>query len=232
MSGNRRSASDARATVAAMTSTTLPVDPHPLDETAVVPEHRAASAEPADAAEAVQPASGAANVVAHADTDADAVLVRRLDSPIGRIEVVGDGEAITSLAVEHDGALPHDAIPESDGDGVLDAAVHQLREYFAGERTGFDLPVRASGTEFQRAVWDRLTALGFGEVTSYGRIGAEIGRPTAGRAIGGAIGANPVPIIVGCHRVLASDARITGYSAGSGIATKTWLLDHEGIAHR
>ncbi|CAN5363210.1 methylated-DNA--[protein]-cysteine S-methyltransferase [soil metagenome] len=157
--------------------------------------------------------------------------VVRIDSPIGRIEVTSDGEAVTSLSIERDGALPLEAVPER-ATPVLDRAVEQLREYFAGTRTEFDLPVALTGTEFQRAVWNELASLPFGGVASYGEIGHATGRATAGRAVGGAVGANPIPIIVPCHRVLASDGRITGYSGGNGIPTKVWLLDHEGIAHR
>jgi methylated-DNA-[protein]-cysteine S-methyltransferase len=155
----------------------------------------------------------------------------RIDSPIGRIEVTSDGDAITSLAIERAGALPLDSVPER-STPVLDRAVEQLREYFAGTRTEFDLPVSLVGTEFQRAVWNELAELPFGGVVSYGEIGGATGRATAGRAVGGAVGANPIPIIVPCHRVLASDGRITGYSGGNGIPTKVWLLDHEGIAHK
>lgn len=157
--------------------------------------------------------------------------LRRLDSPIGRIELTGDGTAVTSLVIERDGRLPRDGEPES-SDAVLDRAAAQLTEYFAGQRTSFDVPVSLRGTEFQRAVWHELSHLEFGQVASYGELGLATGRPTAGRAVGGAVGANPVPIIVPCHRVLASNARITGYSGGNGIPTKIWLLDHEGIEHR
>ena len=155
----------------------------------------------------------------------------RIDSPLGRIEVTSDGEAITSLSIERAGALPLDELPER-AHPLLDRAVEQLREYFAGTRTDFDLPVSLVGTEFQKAVWNELTELPFGGVVSYGELGTATGRATAGRAVGGAVGANPIPIIVPCHRVLASDGRITGYSGGNGIPTKVWLLDHEGIAHR
>lgn len=158
-------------------------------------------------------------------------FMTRIDSPIGRIEVTSDGESVTSLSIERDGILPLDGIPER-SNPVLDRAVVQLREYFAGTRTDFDLPVSLVGTEFQKAVWSELTTLPFGGVVSYGDIGQATGRATAGRAVGGAVGANPIPIIVPCHRVLASDGRITGYSGGNGIPTKVWLLDHEGIAHR
>ncbi len=157
--------------------------------------------------------------------------LRRLDTPIGRIEVVGDGAAIISLAIERNGTLPHDDYDER-RDSVTDRAVAQLEEYFAGARHDFDVPVSLAGTAFQLAVWEQLVDLEWGEVISYGELGHATGRQTAGRAVGGAVGANPVPIIVPCHRVLGTDRRITGYSGGEGIPTKSWLLDHEGIAHK
>jgi len=156
--------------------------------------------------------------------------LRRIQSPIGRIEIIGNGEAIVSLAIERDGALPWDGVPEQ-GDAVLDRAVEQLEEYFDGHRRDFDLPLSLAGTAFQLAVWEQIAALDFGEVVSYGELGLGTGRATAGRAVGGAVGANPIPIIIPCHRVLGSDGRITGYSGGDGIPTKSWLLQHEGIAH-
>lgn len=158
-------------------------------------------------------------------------FLRRMDSPIGRILLVGDGTAVTSLVIERHGALPLDGTPDR-GDDVLDIAAAQLTEYFEGGRRSFDVPVVTRGTDFQRAVWQHLSTLPFGAVSSYGEIGRTTGRPTAGRAVGGAVGANPVPILVPCHRVLASNRRITGYSGGNGIPTKAWLLDHEGIEHR
>ncbi|KZX22234.1 methylated-DNA--[protein]-cysteine S-methyltransferase [Rathayibacter tanaceti] len=157
--------------------------------------------------------------------------VRRTTSPLGRIEVGSDGESIVSLAIERGGRLPHEHLPDSDL-SVLHRAVEQLREYFAGDRRSFDLPVALRGTPFQLEIWQQLQGIGFGEITSYGALGTATGRLRSGRPIGGAVGANPVPIIVGCHRVLASDGRITGFSAGEGIETKAWLLEHEGIAHR
>ena len=159
------------------------------------------------------------------------LFLRRMDSPIGRILLTGDGTAVTSLVIERNGVLPLDSAAEH-GDDVLETAVAQLTEYFSGRRQSFDVPVVARGTEFQRAVWQYLNTLKFGAVASYGEIGRTTGRPTAGRAVGGAVGANPVPILVPCHRVLASNRRITGYSGGNGIPTKVWLLDHEGIEHR
>ncbi len=154
--------------------------------------------------------------------------LRRVESPIGRLELTSDGKAITSLTIEREGRLPHDAFPES-SNRVLDRAARQLDEYFAGRRRSFSLPLAARGTPFQHAIWDQLSALEWGEVTTYGELGLGTGRATAGRAVGGAIGANPIPIIVPCHRVLGSDGRVTGYSGGNGIPTKLWLLEHEGV---
>lgn len=154
----------------------------------------------------------------------------RVPSPIGRLEVESDGEHVTGLSIERGGTLPWDDESER-STPVLEAAAAQLREYFAGERIDFDLLVKLAGTPFQTAVWAELGQLGFGEVISYGELGIATGRPTAGRAVGGAVGANPIPIIVPCHRVLAGNRRITGYSGGEGIPTKVWLLDHEGIEH-
>lgn len=157
--------------------------------------------------------------------------VRRIDSPIGRLEIASDGSAITSLTIERAGHLPWEQIPEK-STRVIDTAAEQLGEYFAGKRSNFDLPVSLPGTAFQQAVWAELVEIPYGGVVSYGALGLATGRTTAGRAVGGAVGANPIPIIVPCHRVLASDGRITGYSGGNGIPTKVWLLEHEGIAHR
>jgi methylated-DNA-[protein]-cysteine S-methyltransferase len=175
--------------------------------------------------------SGAASTFGRMSTPPAPAALRRMPSPIGRIEVVGDGSAIVGLAIERDGMLPHDEHPEAP-DPVVDTAIAQLEQYFAGERHDFDVPVSLAGTEFQRSVWRQIADLGFGETASYGDLGRGTGRATAGRAVGGAVGANPVPILVPCHRVLGSDGMITGYSGGEGIPTKSWLLQHEGIAHR
>lgn len=152
----------------------------------------------------------------------------RLPSPIGRIELTATGGAVTSLHIESDGTLPHDGFLD-DPDEVLLNAAAQLGEYFAGTRREFRLPLAPAGTPFRLSVWNRLAEVGWGEQITYGELGAAIGNPAAGRAIGSAVGANPLPLLIGCHRVLGSAGRMTGYSAGSGIATKLWLLEHEGI---
>jgi len=153
----------------------------------------------------------------------------RLQSPLGDIELTGDGDEVWTLSIVRNGHLPLEALPESPNP-LLQRTAEQLTEYFAGTRVAFDVPVRLTrGTEFQRSVWDALATIPFGSCLSYGEVGRSIGKSGAGRAIGGAVGANPTPILVGCHRVLASNGRITGFSAGEGIPTKQWLLRHESI---
>jgi methylated-DNA-[protein]-cysteine S-methyltransferase len=154
--------------------------------------------------------------------------LKRVDSPVGRIEITSDGIAITSLSIERAGALPYDDLDENSSP-LLDLAAQQLDEYFSGTRRSFELPVAPHGTPFQESIWNQLADIQWGEVRSYGELGILTGRASAGRAVGGAVGANPIPIIIPCHRVLARNNRITGYSGGNGIPTKVWLLEHEGI---
>ena len=155
----------------------------------------------------------------------------RVQSPLGGLELTGDDDEVFSLAIIRNGHLPFEGLPEAPNP-LLRRAAEQLTEYFAGDRVVFDVPVRLSrGTEFQQSVWRGLAAIPFGDHLSYGELGRSIGKSGAGRAIGGAVGANPAPILVGCHRVLASNGRITGFSAGEGIPTKQWLLRHERIEY-
>ena len=155
----------------------------------------------------------------------------RMKSPIGKIEITALGGKIVGLDIEKKGRLANADAKEKTAP-VLEKAVKQLGEYFAGKRKKFDVPVQLAGTVFQSSVWKALQDIPYGEVRSYGDVGMTTGRSSAGRAVGGAVGSNPIPIIVPCHRVLGSDGKITGYSGGKGIPTKVWLLDHEGIAHR
>jgi methylated-DNA-[protein]-cysteine S-methyltransferase len=104
----------------------------------------------------------------------------------------------------------------------------QLAEYFAGERREFDLVLAPAGTPFERSVWDELRKIPFGETRSYGEIAQALGRPGAARAVGRANGANPIPIVVPCHRVIGSDGSLTGF--GGGLDAKSRLLELEGLA--
>lgn len=109
---------------------------------------------------------------------------------------------------------------------IADAGT-QLREYFAGERREFDLPLKPAGTEFQQAVWQALQNIPYGQTASYGEVARAVGRPKAVRAVGGANHKNPIVVIIPCHRVIGADGSLTGY--GSGLPVKQKLLRLEGI---
>jgi methylated-DNA-[protein]-cysteine S-methyltransferase len=112
--------------------------------------------------------------------------------------------------------------------GRASKAHRAVQAYFAGELSALEaLDVHTGGTQFQREVWVALRAIPVGETTSYGRLAATIGRPRAVRAVGLANGANPIALVVPCHRVIGADATLTGY--GGGIERKRWLLEHEGV---
>lgn len=110
----------------------------------------------------------------------------------------------------------------------LQEAARQLDEYFAGQRTVFDVALDMTGTAFQRSVWDELTAIPFGASVSYAQHAQRLGNPKALRAVGSAIGKNPVSIIVPCHRVIGSSGAVTGYAGG--VQRKRFLLALEGVA--
>lgn len=151
-----------------------------------------------------------------------------LASPLGLITLDATDTALTSVTIA-DSGTPDQQSPEHP---VLARAAAQLDEYFLGTRREFDLALDLAGTAFQRAVWAALSVIPYGTSMSYGELGHAAGVGFAPRAVGGAVGANPVPIIIPCHRVLAADRRITGYSGGAGIATKQQLLELEGISYR
>ncbi|MDE5688978.1 MAG: methylated-DNA--[protein]-cysteine S-methyltransferase [Paramuribaculum sp.] len=109
--------------------------------------------------------------------------------------------------------------------GLLEQAKIQVEEYFAGERNAFTLPLTPAGTPFQKQIWTALSQTGYGETLSYAQIASRIGRPEAVRAVANAIGANPISILIPCHRVIGSDGSLTGYAGG--IAAKQFLLDLE-----
>jgi methylated-DNA-[protein]-cysteine S-methyltransferase len=146
-----------------------------------------------------------------------------MPSPVGELLLTAAGGELTSLTmpVEVD-ELP---VGSTRDDVAFAAARQQLEEYFAGERRVFDLPLAQRGTLFQQLVWRELRRVGYGETTTYAALASRIGRPTAIRATGAANGANPVSIIVPCHRVIGSNGSLTGY--GGGLEAKRLLLELE-----
>jgi methylated-DNA-[protein]-cysteine S-methyltransferase len=151
-----------------------------------------------------------------------------VDSPVGRLLLTGDDRALTGLYMLDAGA--RSASVRSDWarrEGGFPTAAAQLAEYFAGERTSFDLPLAPHGTPFQLAVWAELIRIPFGKTMSYGDVALALGKSlVASRAVGLANGRNPISIIVPCHRVIGADGSMTGY--GWGVDRKEWLLRHEG----
>jgi len=151
-----------------------------------------------------------------------------VDSPIGPLTLVADGDALACLYMEIHRHAPgfEEYGPEDPGDSVvLKEAERQLAEYFAGERTDFELPLAAEGTPFQRRVWAALCDIPYGETISYGELARRIGQPTASRAVGLANGKNPISIVVPCHRVIGSSGKLIGY--GGGLDRKQTLLELE-----
>lgn len=146
---------------------------------------------------------------------------RIVDSPIGPLTLAGRGTTLTHLLMDNHSHAPNSAGWIRDDTAFIDVA-EQLADYFDGERTEFELDLELAGTEFQRRVWAALLTIPYGQTRSYGRLAAQIGSPTASRAVGLANGRNPISIIVPCHRVIGSDGSLTGY--GGGIERKRALL--------
>src|SRR4051812_9091646 len=136
----------------------------------------------------------------------------------GPLTLEGDDRALTRIG------FTEAAAPQGDAAAISAAAI-QLEQYFAGERTEFDIELELDGTPFERRVWDEVRAIPYGETATYAEIARRVGRPGASRAVGRANGRNPVAVIVPCHRVIGSDGSLTGYAGG--IEMKRALLDLE-----
>lgn len=146
-------------------------------------------------------------------------------SPIGTLTLESDGQALLRIRLPEE-----DWAPDRKDERLSDAApfaavIRQLDEYFAGDRTRFDLPLAPCGTAFQRNVWDLLLEIPHGQTISYRELARRVGNPAACRAVGAANGRNPLPVVIPCHRVVGSDGRLTGYAGG--LAAKEALLSLE-----
>ena len=144
-----------------------------------------------------------------------------IDSPVGPLVLTSDGTALTGVLFDAE----LDPTWSTGTCAVLDQAVAQLGEYFAGERTVFDLPLEPAGTPFQRSTWLALREIPYAETINYGQLALRVGNPKASRAVGLANGRNPISIVVPCHRVIGADGSLTGY--GGGLDRKRLLLDLE-----
>ena len=152
-----------------------------------------------------------------------------MDSPVGELRLIaGDGGLRAVLWGAEDAArlasINEGDLVEGPND-VLDQAVAELEEYFAGTRREFDLPLDPVGTPFQQSAWMVLRSIPYGCTMSYGEQARRLGDPNKARAVGAANGQNPLSIVVPCHRVIGSTGHLTGF--GGGLEAKSWLLDHE-----
>jgi methylated-DNA-[protein]-cysteine S-methyltransferase len=149
-----------------------------------------------------------------------------ITTPLGRILLARTAKGLAGAWFEgqkhHPGPI---AAPDTPNDELLLRAARELNEFFAGERERFDVPLDLQGTAFQRSVWQRLLRIGAGTTCSYGEIAEELGSAKAVRAVGSAVGRNPVSVIVPCHRVVGSDGSLTGYAGG--VDRKRALLELE-----
>lgn len=147
------------------------------------------------------------------------------ESPVGPLLLTGSGEGLNGVSFSsgrHGVAVDPEWTEERT---LFDEPIRQLREYFAGERKSFSLTLIPEGTEFQRAVWSELQKIPYGETISYKGLAERIASPKAVRAVGRANGANPIPIIIPCHRVIGNDGSLTGF--GGGLPLKKRLLELE-----
>ena len=149
-----------------------------------------------------------------------------LDSPVGRLLLSSDGSSLTGVRFPSSrAAAPTAEVAVDHSDPLLRAACDQLREYFAGQRQMFELPLAAQGSDFQQRVWTELLRIPFGQTISYGALALRLGDKGASRAVGLANNRNPIPIIIPCHRVIGADGSMVGF--GGGLPRKQWLLRHE-----
>jgi methylated-DNA-[protein]-cysteine S-methyltransferase len=149
----------------------------------------------------------------------DAVLrYRILHSPAGPLTIAGRDGLIESLRFG-------DTPPPGGEPGAFDEAIRQLYLYFAGRLRTFDLPLRPAGTDFQLRVWAALLDIPFGETRSYGTLAAQLGNPAAVRAVGLANGANPIAIVIPCHRVIGAAGQLTGYAGGLDVKRRLLALE-------
>lgn len=153
------------------------------------------------------------------------LLYTSIDSPIGELLLLGDGDALHGLYMQ-EGRKPKRIAPQWKRSAAPFTFVEaQLREYFAAERITFDVPLAMAGGEFERQVWSALRDIPYGETVSYGEIAQRVGQPSAARAVGLANGRNPISVIVPCHRVIGANGSLTGY--GGGLQRKRLLLELE-----
>lgn len=155
----------------------------------------------------------------------DTIWYAELNSPLGKLTLESDGEALTRIRLPEEAWVPAPDIKRVRRPELFKEAAAQLSAFFRGKRTGFDLKLNPRGTPFQNKVWNLLLEIPHGETITYGKLARRTGNPRAARAVGAANGQNPIPIIIPCHRVIGSNGKLTGYAGG--LEAKKMLLELE-----
>ena len=155
------------------------------------------------------------------------LVYKIIESPVGKLKLVASDQGLVAILWDNDRPrrVRLSELVEDQRHPVLEKTEQQLKEYFAGERNSFSIPLDMRGTVFQNDVWNALLAIPFGETRTYGQLAKQLGKPQASRAVGAANGRNPVSIIVPCHRVIGSSGKLTGFAGG--LDRKAYLLTHE-----
>lgn len=153
---------------------------------------------------------------------------REVKSPVGKLKIVASDEGLRAILWPDDdpARVRFETAPRLSSTPLIASVTEQLDDYFAGRRTRFEVELDLRGTDFQLAVWRELVRIGYGRTTTYGDLAKRVGRPTGARAVGAAVGRNPVSIVVPCHRVIGANGQMTGFAGG--LASKTRLLTIEG----
>jgi methylated-DNA-[protein]-cysteine S-methyltransferase len=157
---------------------------------------------------------------------------KTLTTPVGKLAIFATAKGISKVDFLDPDSKSIDFASDETAASHCDAAASWLKNYFQGQGDSYPGPYDFSGTEFQKAVWGQIADISFGSTLTYGEIAHAVRKPHASRAVGAATGANPVPLLIPCHRVMGVSSRITGYSGGEGIPTKKKLLRHEAIEFR
>lgn len=156
------------------------------------------------------------------------IFMQTMDSPVGRLQLLALSHHLIGVLFAQETRQPDQRWQVADDHPILQQSKQALCNYFAGQQDAFsDLPIKLLGTAFQQAVWQQLLQIPFGQTATYADIALRIGNPKAVRAVGGAVGRNPISIIVPCHRILGKQQQLTGF--GGGLPAKRYLLRHENI---
>jgi methylated-DNA-[protein]-cysteine S-methyltransferase len=147
-------------------------------------------------------------------------------TPLGTFRLSADDQGLSEIILPESSRISAEASREGSSDNtILDLAAQQIQEYCAGVRTEFDLPLSVNGTRFQRQVWDIIHHIPFGQTMSYGEIARQLGTVRKARAVGGAANANPLPLVIPCHRVIGSDGTLTGFAGGIDLKKRLLRLE-------